>query len=103
MSNSQLQWRAKLTRRSARAPRLRLDHARVERDKQGYSITITGFGLQPGPVPPHIVAGGRRVTEVRFSADQRKLTGRLEGAPKSTDVAVNLGPGLQDKCQLESV
>lgn len=102
MSNYKLRWREKQARQVSRGPWLRIDRAWLEQDKQGYSLTITGFGLQPGPVPPEVVVGGVRVTGLRFSADRRKLTGQVEHAPESKEVTVNLGPGLQGKCTLDA-
>jgi hypothetical protein len=100
MSNYKLRWREKQARQVGRGPWLRIDRAWLEQGKQGYSLTITGFGLQTGPVPPEVVVGGVRATGLRFSADSRKLTGQLERPPKSEEVTVNLGPGLQGRCTL---
>jgi hypothetical protein len=103
MANYKTRWQEKQARRVERSPWLRLDRATLVPDKQGYVLTITGFGLQAGPVPPEVMVGGIPAMELRFSADRRILTGRLERLPASDEVTVNLGPGLQGKGTLEFV
>jgi hypothetical protein len=103
MPNYKTRWHEKQARGAERSPWVRLDRATLERDKQGYLLTIIGFGLQSGPVPPEVTVGDIHATRLRCSADKRTLTCQLDRLPESKEVFVNLGPGLQGTCTLEFI
>ena len=103
MPNYKTDWHDKQERGVERSPWVRLDRATLEQDKQGYLLTISGFGLQCGPIPPEVTVGDLHATELRCSADKRTLTGQLDRLPESNEVFVNLGPGLQGTCTLEFI
>ena len=101
MSNYKLRWQEKQARQKNCGPWLRLDRAWLEKDKNEYTLTIIGFGFEIGPVPPIVTIGEEQVKSIQLSSDRRKLKGRMDRFPKSNEVLVNLGPGLQGTITLE--